>query len=79
MAWALITHPAHLALFEQGTSILPTAIQERDLHWALGQGWIVLGRDSDIAAAAIEENLQSNPQRARHWGHGCGAVDDDGA
>ena len=73
--WALITHPAHLALWTQGTVILPTAIQERDLHWALAQGWSVIGRDSAVSAPAPEVPVQSNPRRPVH---GHSAVRDTG-
>ena len=75
--WALITHPQHLALAEKGAIVPPMAILERDLPWALGQEWIVIGRDSDIPyTPPIEQNLQSNPHRVKH---GYGYTEDDRA
>ena len=70
---ALIVHPEHLAMFRRhGRIIAPMDIDEASIPVAVAQGWIVLGRDSDIRPQ-INVNVQSNPQRE----HGYGVTRDD--
>lgn len=66
MGWAIASHPDHVQPLANGRLRLmvpPLLIPEDRLAAAMGQGWIVLGRDSDIEPPPIDVNLQSNPVR----------------
>jgi len=67
MRWALAFHPDQIAT-ANGISrlmVAPIQIAEDCLPAARGQGWVVLGTDSDIYPD-IDANMQSGPQR--QWG-----------
>lgn len=67
MQWAIAFHPDQIARGPNGRWRLlqpPIQIAEACLPAARGQGWIVLGTDSDVcAAASVDVNLHSNPRR----------------
>lgn len=66
MRWAIASHPDHVQVLPNGRLRLmvpPLQIPEDRLPAAMGQGWIVLGRDSDVESPPIDVNVQSNPRR----------------
>ena len=62
MSWALITHPHHLKLIGTRRALTPMFVDETSLLTAIGQGWIVLAKDSAVVDPAIVP-AQSNPKR----------------
>lgn len=65
MGWAIASHPDHVQPLANGRLRLmvpPLLIPEDRLAAAMGQGWIVLGRDSDVEPPS-DVNVQSNPRR----------------
>ena len=61
MAKFVIAHPDQ---WIKGRLVkVPRPIPEDALPVALAQGWILLGRDSDVYAAPSKVNVQRNPNR----------------
>ena len=71
MRWALAFHPDQVEQQPDGRDTLlhtPLQIAEHCLPAARGQGWVVLGSDSElltepIPARTMDMNLLSNPRR----------------
>lgn len=65
MQWAVAFHPDQIAKEANGRSRLmvpPLLIAEACVNTARGQGWVVLGLDSDVYPES-NINVQSNPRR----------------
>lgn len=65
MRWAVAFHPDQIAKASNGLRRLmvpPMLIAEACINTARGQGWVVLGLDSDVYPEP-NINVQSNPRR----------------
>jgi hypothetical protein len=61
MQWSVVYHPEQIV---KGRLVQPPrCIPEDSLPVALGQGWILLGRDSEFVSETTDVNVQMNPRR----------------
>lgn len=61
MRWAVVYHPQQIIKGRLVQS--PRTIAEDSVPIAMGQGWIVLGTDSECVPEPPPVNVQMNPRR----------------
>ena len=70
MRWAVAFHPDQIKTLPNGWKCLmvpPMQIAEHCIPAAVGQGWIVIGTDTEILEQPlVDAPAQSNPHRVKH-------------